>query len=196
MTEASNRKHPTQPQLKILKEKLPELQVLPHIISSNIFRQQLINREFLEGIAQLAKDRFLEYLYLEPDDSSMKTNRKRSKYGNDQRLISAMGEQLWKNFLDSIISVIEVVCARPEMLSSYSDVIILHTLPLLANLLVTDKNSGSKLLYIKLINDLLEILIEKREHGNLFRPRSPPGFHHGLTVRRSVNYNRTFQVTK
>ena len=88
------------------------------------------------------------------------------KYGNDQRLISAMGEQLWKNFLDSIISVIEVVCARPEMLSSYSDVIILHTLPLLANLLVTDKNSGSKLLYIKLINDLLEILIEKREHGN------------------------------
>ena len=77
-----------------------------------------------------------------------------------------MGEQLWKNFLDSIISVIEVVCARPEMLSSYSDVIILHTLPLLANLLVTDKNSGSKLLYIKLINDLLEILIEKREHGN------------------------------
>ena len=78
-----------------------------------------------------------------------------------------MGEQLWKNFLDSIISVIEVVCARPEMLSSYSDVIILHTLPLLANLLVSDKNSGSKLLYIKLINDLLEILIEKREHGIL-----------------------------
>ena len=58
LAEASNRKHPTQPQLKILKEKLPELQVLPHIISSNIFRQQLINREFLEGIAQLAKDRF------------------------------------------------------------------------------------------------------------------------------------------
>ena len=84
-----------------------------------------------------------------------------------------MGEQLWKNFLDSIISVIEVVCARPEMLSSYSDVIILHTLPLLANLLVTDKNSGSKLLYIKLINDLLEILIEKREHGNLLWKRVP-----------------------
>ena len=58
LAEASNRKHPTQPQLKILKEKLPELQVLPHIISSNIFRQQLINREFLEGIAQLAKDCF------------------------------------------------------------------------------------------------------------------------------------------
>jgi len=182
LTEASNRKHPTQPQLKILKEKLPELQVLPHIISSNIFRQQLINREFLEGIAQLAKDRFQEYLYLEPDDSSVShrrwvTDSKQienvQKYGNDQRLISAMGEQLWKNFLDSIISVIEVVCARPEMLSSYSDVIILHTLPLLANLLVTDKNSGSKLLYIKLINDLLEILIEKREHGNLFWTRAP-----------------------
>ena len=70
LTEASNRKHPTQPQLKILKEKLPELQVLPHIISSNIFRQQLINREFLEGIAQLAKDRFLDYIYLKPDESS------------------------------------------------------------------------------------------------------------------------------
>lgn len=70
LTEASNRKHPTQPQLKILKEKLPELQVLPHIISSNIFRQQLINREFLEGIAQLAKDRFLEYFYSEPHESS------------------------------------------------------------------------------------------------------------------------------
>ena len=104
-------------------------------------------------------------------DSKQKENVQ--KYGNDQRLISAMGEHLWKNFLDSIISVIEVVCARPEMLSSYSDVIILHTLPLLANLLVTDKNSGSKLLYIKLINDLLEILIEKREHGNLLWKRVP-----------------------
>ena len=69
LTEASNRKHPTQPQLKILKEKLPELQVLPHIISSNIFRQQLINREFLEGIAQLAKDRFYD-LYLRLDSHS------------------------------------------------------------------------------------------------------------------------------
>ena len=84
LTEASNRKHPTQPQLKILKEKLPELQVLPHIISSNIFRQQLINREFLEGIAQLAKDGFLEFLYSEPHDSwamshHVWTNRKLSK---------------------------------------------------------------------------------------------------------------------
>ena len=67
LTEASNRKHPTQPQLKILKEKLPELQVLPHIISSNIFRQQLINREFLEGIAQLAKDCFQANLFSEPN---------------------------------------------------------------------------------------------------------------------------------
>lgn len=75
LTEASNRKHPTQPQLKILKEKLPELQVLPHIISSNIFRQQLINREFLEGIAQLAKDRFLEFLYWKPHESWAMTHR-------------------------------------------------------------------------------------------------------------------------
>ena len=30
---------------------------------------------------------------------------------------------------------------------------------------VTDKQSGSKLLYIKLINDLLEVAIEKSEHG-------------------------------
>ena len=31
---------------------------------------------------------------------------------------------------------------------------------------MTDKQSGSKLLYIKLINDILEVVIEQREHGD------------------------------
>ena len=41
--------------MKILKEKLPELQVLPHLISSNTFRQKILDAEFLEGISSLAK---------------------------------------------------------------------------------------------------------------------------------------------
>ena len=143
LAEASGRKHPTQPQIKLLKEKLPELQVLPHLISSNAFRQNILDQDFLEGISNLAK------------------------YGCDAsvKLANSLGDGIWRGFIESIISVIEVVCNRPELLEKYSFIIIPNALPLLIGLLATDKNSGSKLLYIKLINDLLEIIIEKREHG-------------------------------
>ena len=135
LLDASSRKHPTQPQLKLLREKLPELQVLPHLISSSIFRQELIDAEFLSGIASLAQ------------------------CGVETKLASGLGELLWRNFLDAIVSVLEVVCARPELLATHADILVTHSYPLLIHVLITDKQSGSKLLYIKLINDLLEVAI-------------------------------------
>lgn len=53
LAETCQRKHPTTGQLKILKEKLPELSVLPHLLSSSVFRPDLITDDFLEGIAKL-----------------------------------------------------------------------------------------------------------------------------------------------
>lgn len=128
--------------MKALREKLPELQVLPHLISSSIFRQELINAEFLSGIASLAQ------------------------CGVETKLASGLGELLWRNFLDAIVSVLEVVCARPELLATHADILVTNSYPLLIHVLITDKQSGSKLLYIKLINDLLEVAIEKGEQDN------------------------------
>ena len=56
LRETYQRKHPTTGQLKILKEKLPELSVLPHLMSSSVFRANLVTDEFLEGIANIALD--------------------------------------------------------------------------------------------------------------------------------------------
>ena len=53
LAETCQRKHPTTGQLKILKEKLPELSVLPHLLSSSVFRPNLLTDDFLEGISKL-----------------------------------------------------------------------------------------------------------------------------------------------
>lgn len=59
LRETYQRKHPTTGQLKILKEKLPELSVLPHLMSSSIFRANLVTDEFLEGIANIGLDFYI-----------------------------------------------------------------------------------------------------------------------------------------
>ena len=108
-----------------------------------------------------------------------------AKCGIETKLASGLGELLWRHFLEAIVSVLEVVCARPEMLATYASILIPNSFPLLVHVLgpasksfrfllcsiyeankVTDKQSGSKLLYIKLINDILEVVIEQREHGD------------------------------
>ena len=55
LTETSSRKNPTTTQLKLLKEKIPELSVLPHLLSSSVFRTNLLTEEFVEGISNLGK---------------------------------------------------------------------------------------------------------------------------------------------
>ena len=152
LEDAAARKHPSTGQLKSLREKLPGLSILPHLMSSSVFRPSLIKEEFLENICRLA-----------------------TLCSGENRIESSLGDDIWKPLLDSIISVFEVTCARPELLSSNHSVIqgnrlfsplyqsSLAAIPMLIMMILTEDNS--KMLYIKLLSEILAIRADLIDHG-------------------------------
>ncbi|CBY32867.1 unnamed protein product [Oikopleura dioica] len=139
LEDAAARKHPSTGQLKSLREKLPGLSILPHLMSSSVFRPSLIKEDFLENICRLA-----------------------TLCSGENRIESSLGDDIWKPLLDSIISVIEVTCARPELLSSNHSVI-QAAIPMLIMMILTEDNS--KMLYIKLLSEILAIRSDLIDHG-------------------------------
>ena len=62
------------------------------------------------------------------------------------------------------MAVLEVACARPEIISTYVEHLCPAAIPLLIMLVVGKGNSGSRLLYVKLLTDLLGVMLDTAEH--------------------------------
>lgn len=79
-------------------------------------------------------------------------------------MAAVLGEELWNGLVESIVSVLEVACARPGIISNYVEHLCPAAIPLLIMLVVNKTNSGSRLLYVKLLTDLLGVLLDTVEH--------------------------------
>ena len=104
------------------------------------------------------RDESSEFVFLVCEKRKKNPN-KAKLCATESRVNGLLGEEVWSSFVDSIVSVFEVACARPEVISKFSDILAPAAAPLLVSLLISRSNHGSRLLYVKLLTDLLEVVL-------------------------------------
>lgn len=135
----SGRKHPSTIQMKLLKNSIPLLNILQHLITSSAFRPKIICESFIKNLSLL--------LY---HVQSMETG--------VTQLQSATGLLSTEDFIHTVFGIVEIVVQHPSHVNDYSNIVIDHLLPSLS-VLVSSCAGDTRSMSLRLFSDISAILL-------------------------------------
>ncbi|XP_060637751.2 serine/threonine-protein kinase ULK4 [Anolis sagrei] len=139
LSNVSGRKHPSTVQTKQLKGCLPMMPVVLHLMTSQVFRPQIVNEEFLFSYGTL-----LNFVVL---IDSGETN-----------LDGAIGQTGTEELIKITLSTFEAIIQHPVLLMPHHSTVIDHILPPLVTL-VSSQNVEWRLFSLRLLSETTSLLV-------------------------------------
>ncbi|XP_026879028.2 serine/threonine-protein kinase ULK4 isoform X2 [Electrophorus electricus] len=135
------RKHPSTIQTRQLKQSLPMMAVVLHLLTSQIFRPQVVNEEFLIKFGALLN-------HITSIDS------------NETSLGSAVGQAASEELIRSTLSAVEAVSQHPTLLSLHHCTVVDSILPPLASLAFS-KNVEWRIVSLRVLSEITLLLLSQ-----------------------------------
>ncbi|MBN3325920.1 ULK4 kinase, partial [Atractosteus spatula] len=150
----SGRKHPSTVQAKQLKQCLPMMGVVLHLLTSQIFRPQVATEEFLFNFGTLLH-------HLKSIDSC------------ETSLDSAVGQAASEDLFRNTLSALEAVTQHPALLTQYHSTVVDSILPPLASLAVS-RNAEWRICSLRVLSEITLLLVnhEAVEKGETLNSNS------------------------
>ncbi|XP_030368565.1 serine/threonine-protein kinase ULK4 isoform X1 [Strigops habroptila] len=139
LTNVSGRKHPSTVQAKQLKMCLPMMPVVLHLVTSQIFRPQIVTEEFLFNYGTL-----LNFI--------------RSIDSGETNLDGAIGQAASEEFIKTTLSTLEAVTQHPVLLTAHRLTVEDCILPPLVSL-VHSQNVEWRLFSLRLLSETTSLLL-------------------------------------
>ncbi|XP_060103490.1 serine/threonine-protein kinase ULK4 [Heteronotia binoei] len=139
LANVSGRKHPSTVQAKQLKGCLPMMPVVLHLVTSQVFRPQVVTEEFLcnYGI-------FLNFI--------------RSIDSGETNLRGAIGQTASEELIKTALSTLEAIIQHPALLMLYGSTVMDYILPPLVSL-VSSQNVEWRLFSLRLLSETTSLLV-------------------------------------
>nr|XP_034984718.1 serine/threonine-protein kinase ULK4 isoform X4 [Zootoca vivipara] len=153
LANVSGRKHPSTIQAKQLKGCLPMMPVVLHLVTSQVFRHQIVTEEFLCSYGSLLS--FVKLI------DSGETN-----------LDGAIGQTASEELVKTALSVFEAIMQHPVLLTLYHSTVMDYVLPPLVSL-VSSQNVEWRLFSLRLLSETTslvvshEVMAEEKKNLNL-----------------------------
>lgn len=141
----NGRKHPNALQAKQLKEKLPLINIILHLVTSPVFRPKIVCDEFIRNLASL-----LSHV------KSIETG--------ETNIEAASGSITASEFVNTSMSVLEGLSQHPVILAEYSQVILEKILPTLADL-IGSQNGDTRALSLRLFTEVASVYLSQDQFG-------------------------------
>ncbi|KAB5586804.1 hypothetical protein PHYPO_G00005730 [Pangasianodon hypophthalmus] len=135
------RKHPSTAQTRQLKQSLPMTVVVLNLLSSQIFRPQVVNEEFLIKFGALL-------------------NHVTSIDSNETSLGSSVGPTASEELIRNTLSAVEAISQHPALLSRYHCTVVDSILPPLASLAFS-KNVEWRIVSLRVLSDITLLLLSQ-----------------------------------
>nr|CAB3267503.1 serine/threonine-protein kinase ULK4-like [Phallusia mammillata] len=146
LDEASKRKHPSSQQIKQLKSTLPTLIVLHHLVTSQVFRSQVVTSDFVSHLSQLL---------------SHVTNFLKRSGGSSHAsgIATSVGDDIVQKFVDTVLSIVECLSQHSIVLTQHEDTSMKSLVPQLISLISFYGGGNGQIVCIKLLTDILGTLL-------------------------------------
>lgn len=145
LSNVSGRKHPSTVQVKQLKLCLPLMPVLLHLVTSQVFRPQVVTEEFLFSYGTILS-------HIKSIDSG------------ETNIDGAIGLIASEEFIKITLSAFEAIIQYPVLLKDYCSTVVDYILPPLVSL-VQSSNVEWRLFSLRLISETTALLVNQ-EVGN------------------------------
>uniref|UniRef100_A0A803SXI8 Unc-51 like kinase 4 n=1 Tax=Anolis carolinensis TaxID=28377 RepID=A0A803SXI8_ANOCA len=139
LSNVSGRKHPSTVQTKQLKACLPMMPVVLHLMTSQVFRPQIVNEEFLFNYGTLLN--FVVLMDL-----------------GETNLDGAIGQTGSEELIKITLSTFEAIIQHPVLLMPHHSTVIDHILPPLVSL-VSSQNVEWRLFSLRLLSETTSLLV-------------------------------------
>ncbi|XP_072535713.1 serine/threonine-protein kinase ULK4 isoform X1 [Salminus brasiliensis] len=151
------RKHPSTVQTRQLKQSLPMMAVVLHLLTSQIFRPQVVNEEFLIKFGALLN-------HITSIDS------------NETSLGSAVGQAASEELIRNTLSAVEAISQHPSLLSTHRCTVVDTILPSLASLAFS-KNVEWRIVSLRGLSEITLLLLSQEavEEGEREKRRAWDG---------------------
>ncbi|KAJ8290787.1 hypothetical protein GJAV_G00017560 [Gymnothorax javanicus] len=137
----AGRKHPSTIQAKQLKQSLPMMGVVLHLLSSQIFRPQVVTGEFLAQFGTLL------YHITSMDSSGTSLER-------------AVGQTASEELIRSTLSAVEAITQHPSVMTPHQAVVVDSILPPLTSLALS-KNVEWRILSLRVLSEITLVLLSQ-----------------------------------
>ncbi|KAL7887372.1 hypothetical protein AOLI_G00050930 [Acnodon oligacanthus] len=135
------RKHPSTAQTRQLKQSLPMMTVVLHLFTSQVFRPQVVNEEFLIKFGALLN-------HITSIDS------------NETSLGSAIGQAASEELIRNTLSAVEAVSQHPALLNTHHCTVVDTILPPLASLAFS-KNVEWRVVSLRVLSEITLLLLSQ-----------------------------------
>ncbi|XP_017555906.1 serine/threonine-protein kinase ULK4 [Pygocentrus nattereri] len=135
------RKHPSAAQTRQLKQSLPMMAVVLHLFTSQVFRPQVVNEEFLIKFGALL-------------------NHITSIDANETSLGSAIGQAASEELIRNTLSAVEAISQHPALLSTHHCTVVDTILPPLASLAFS-KNVEWRIVSLRVLSEITLLLLSQ-----------------------------------
>ncbi|XP_019364443.1 PREDICTED: serine/threonine-protein kinase ULK4 isoform X1 [Gavialis gangeticus] len=142
LANVSGRKHPSTIQAKQLKVCLPMMPVVLHLVTSQVFRPQIITEEFLFNYGSLLS-------FIKSIDSG------------ETNLDGAIGQVASEELIKTTLSTFEAVTQHPALLTLYHSTVEEYILPSLISL-VHSQNVEWRLFSLRLLSETTSLLVSHK----------------------------------
>ncbi|XP_067416937.1 serine/threonine-protein kinase ULK4 isoform X2 [Emydura macquarii macquarii] len=139
LANVSGRKHPSTIQAKQLKMCLPMMPVVLHLVTSQVFRPQIVTENFLFNYGTLLN-------FIISIDSG------------ETNLDGAIGQAASEDLIKTTLSAFEVVTQHPALLTLYRSTVVDYILPPLVSL-VRSQNLEWRLFSLRLLSETTSLLV-------------------------------------
>nr|XP_009290329.1 serine/threonine-protein kinase ULK4 [Danio rerio] len=137
------RKHPSPTQSRQLKQSLPMMAVVLHLLTSQIFRPQVVTEAFLIKFGKLLN-------HITSIDS------------NETSLGSAIGQASSEELIRNTLSAVEAISQHPALLSLYPFIVVDLIVPPLASLAFS-KNVEWRIVSLRVLSEITLLLLSQDE---------------------------------
>ncbi|XP_049638564.1 serine/threonine-protein kinase ULK4 [Suncus etruscus] len=137
----SGRKHPSTVQVKQLKMFLPLMPIVLHLVTSQVFRPQVVTEEFL-----LSYGTILNYIW--------------SIDSGETNIEGAIGPTASEEFIKITLSAFEAIIQYPILLKDYCSTVVDYILPPLVSL-VQSQNVEWRLFSLRLLSETTSLLVNQ-----------------------------------
>ncbi|XP_053875548.1 serine/threonine-protein kinase ULK4 isoform X1 [Malaclemys terrapin pileata] len=139
LANVSGRKHPSTTQAKQLKMCLPMMPIVLHLVTSQVFRPQIVTEEFLFNYGTLLN--FIKSIDL-----------------GETNLDGAIGQTASEELIKTTLSAFEVVTQHPVLLTLHRSTVVDYILPPLVSL-VRSQNVEWRLFSLRLLSETTSLLV-------------------------------------
>ncbi|XP_037836044.1 serine/threonine-protein kinase ULK4 isoform X2 [Kryptolebias marmoratus] len=137
------RRHPSTAQSKQLKQTLPTTSIVLELLSSQVFRSRIVNKEFLVQIGLL-----LNYIM--------------SVESSETNLSSAVGAAVYEELIRTILSIVEVLSQHHALITQYHWTVVDAVLPPLTTLAFS-RNVEWSVFVLKVLSELSLVLLAEHD---------------------------------